>query len=135
MNIKTKTVLLFIVTLISGIIIGALGAIQIQNKIVNRRLEKIRHQKAFIDRMERILRPETAKREEFRRLFRQYHQGLQAISAQFREEMKAKNDSLLHQAKPLLNERQFRKLERIIKRKPPWLRDKMISKPPRQRRE
>jgi len=133
MNIKTKTIILFAATLVSGIIIGLIGAIQVQKYAVNKRIETLRQQKRFVDRMERIIHPEPVQREELRNLLKQYHQDLQELSGQFRERINAKNDSLLQKAKPLLDEKQYRRLERMLRRKPPWMMDKRGPKVPRER--
>jgi len=135
MNIKTKTILLYIATLISGIVIGAIGAIQIQKTIITRRIETLQQQKNFVNRMERILRPEERNREELRRLLSRYHRDLRSISEEFRKEVKVKNDSLLQKVRPLLKDKQYRRLEYLLKRKPLWLRNKRHPRDRRERRE
>ena len=124
MNIKTKTILLFTATLISGIIIGVVGAIQVQKYVTNKRIETLRQQNRFIDRMERVIRPEPPHKKELRRLLKQFHSDVQELSRQFREQIKSRSDSLLQRAKPLLNEKQYRRLERMLRRKPPWMMTK-----------
>lgn len=135
MNIKTKTILLYLATLISGIIIGAIGALQIQKMIITRRIETFQQQRYFVNRMERILRPEEKNKEELRRLLKQYHHDLRSISEEFRREVRVKNDSLLHKVRPLLNNKQYKRLEFMLKRKPLWLRDKRGPKIRRERKE
>lgn len=137
MNTKVKIALMIIVTLVIGIVFGAL---------LNRALLRYRIQRAFADRnpagmisfMEERIRPTPDQRAKIREILEKHRIKSQEIRDRFMEEMQSEFESLESELDPILTPEQKRRLR---ERPPgPWREHRRfpdprrpMRKPPRQK--
>lgn len=111
MNTKVKIALIIIVTLVIGIVLGAM---------LNRALMRHRILRAFADRnprgmisfIERSIRPDPDQREQIREILEKHRIRAQEIRDRFMEEMQAEFESLEAELDPILTPDQKERLKR-----------------------
>ncbi len=111
MNTKVKIALIIIVTLMIGIVLGAM---------LNRAFIRYRIQKAFADRnpegmvsfMERIIQPTPDQREQIREILENHRKKSSDLREKFMMEMQAEFESLEAELDLILTPEQKRRLRR-----------------------
>jgi uncharacterized protein YneF (UPF0154 family) len=111
MNTKVKIVLIIIVTLVIGIMLGAM---------LNRAFLRHRIHRAFADRkpmgmisfMERIIQPTPDQREQIREILEKHRKKSSDLREKFMMEMQADFESLEAELDPILTPEQKRRLRR-----------------------
>lgn len=111
MNIKVKTTLIIIITLMFGIFIGAmLNRALLQHRI--RRAFSVRNPNRFAAIYEKIIKPDTAQSEMIREILNKYAKHTSEIRDNFRQEMQSALESMRAEIEPLLTTAQKKRLER-----------------------
>ena len=118
MNVKLKTSIIIIITLLIGIVIGALGSGMIRKNIYKDRITRFRKPEGFVNRIENIIEPDSIQQVVIRTILLNHHKRIRVVSEQYHVEMKALIDSLKNELKPILTpEQQERLNERLQRRK------------------
>jgi hypothetical protein len=111
MKTGTKTILIILITLIIGMIIGALvTGVFARHRV--RRFRSMREPGHLVARIERIIGPDESQREAVREILREHSEQFLEIHSQFEGEMLALRDSLKKDLDPLLTDEQKARLER-----------------------
>ncbi len=141
MNTKVKIALIIIVTLVIGIVLGAL---------LNRAFLRYRIQKAFFNRkpvgmvsfLEEVIQPTPEQRMLIRDILEEHRKKAEELREKFMMEMKAEFESLDAELDPILTPEQKRRLKRRslrpwrnprrrMDRPDPWRMPPPPEKPPR----
>ena len=115
MNIKVKTAIIIIITLIMGIIIGAM---------LNRALLQRRINRAFswrlpdymVTSIERIIQPDQDQRERLRDILKKHAERMMEIRENSRKDMQESFESLQKKLDSILTPEQKRRLQRRLPR-------------------
>lgn len=119
MNIKLKITFIIIITLVIGIVIGAmLNRTLTQNRV--KRILSRRNPPVFISFYERIIEPDTNQREEIRKILDKHAKHLSEIRANFSEELQSSMESLRAELDPILTPEQKKRLEKGFPGRPPF---------------
>ncbi|MFC2164664.1 hypothetical protein ACFLT2_06690 [Acidobacteriota bacterium] len=111
MNVKVKTALIIIITLIIGIFLGAM---------LNRALLRHRIQKTFSmhkpDRLvffiEEVIQPEAEQRDQIRAIVEKHAGHMEEMRRKFFTEMQSERESFLKEIEPLLTPEQKERLKK-----------------------
>ena len=111
MNVKVKTALIIIITLIIGIFLGAM---------LNRALLRHRIQKTFFMHkpdglvffIEEMIQPEPDQRDQIRTIVEKHADRMEEMRERFFKEMEADRESFLKELDPLLTPEQKKRLRR-----------------------
>jgi hypothetical protein len=114
-NVKAKTSLILIGTLIIGVAIGGLGSGLLRGDRA-RELELMRPQHRFLQFMKRVVRPTAEQSQQFDDILAKYSKQISTIHEQHQEEIFAVYDSLHKELNSLLTEEQRARLEDNLKR-------------------
>ena len=132
MQTKTKSILVLTGVLIIGIIIGALGSSLLRKNIWEDRVSRFRTPEGFTQRIIDRINPDPDKREAVEEILLDQHQKLRLKFEHTRLQMEVHVDSVLQKLEPLLNEEQFERAKRVLRRRPPHLgRERGKFRPPR----
>jgi len=112
MKIETKTYVIIVLTLVIGMIIGALitGAI-VRHRI--RRFMSLGHPDHLTARIERIIEPTEAQRDTVHQILMDHARKFDQIHGRFESQLLALKDSLKKDLDPILTEEQKERLERV----------------------
>ena len=119
MNTKTKSVLVLIGVLLTGIIIGAMGSTLFRHQIWEERISRFRTPDGFINRLIEKIEPEPDQEKAIRDILIKHHEKMKKISEESRAMIKNHADSLILELKPILTKEQLDKLENFLSRKRP----------------
>lgn len=108
MNTQVKTILVIAITLVIGIVLGALihGAVM-ENRIRDMAF-RMRSDEGFMQRMEMIIQPDESQREAMRKILRKHFQRM----SDYQEKFIVMMDSLRTELDSILTEEQRKRLER-----------------------
>jgi len=122
MKIETKTYLIIVLTLLIGMIIGALmtGAV-VRHRV--RRFMSLGRPDHLTARIERIIEPTAAQRDTVHQILMDHAQQFHEIHGRFESQLLALKDSLKKDLDPILTGEQKERLERVPK-PPRHLRDR-----------
>jgi len=141
MNVRFKTTLILLATLLIGVIIGAAGTrAYLRTKWKQRAsMSKVGLRDGFIAFNERILQPEDSQRDTLRQILDKYFEKFNAVSQGHRMEMRALIDSMNSEMDPILTEEQRERLAERMRRhgrkRLPFRDHPPPPHPPRQRDE
>ena len=132
MNTKVKIALIIIVTLVIGIVLGAM---------LNRAFMRFRIQRAFADRnpmgmisfIEKDIRPTPDQREKIREVLEKHRKKSLDLREKFMMEMQAEFESLEAELDPILTPEQKNRLKRRFRG--PWRDPRRFPDPRRPRRK
>ena len=116
MNIKLKTTILLISSLIIGVVIGLLISPLIQRNILEKRFKNFREPDRFIEKIYDIVNADESQKERIKEILAAHHKRM----LDFHVQIKIQMDSLQHDMKSVLTPKQMKKLERIFKARPPF---------------
>jgi hypothetical protein len=132
MQTKTKSIIVLIGVLIIGIVIGATGSSLLRKNILEERISRFKTPEGFTQRIIDRINPAPDKREAVEQILLEQHEKLRRKFEHTRLHMEAHIDSVLQQLQPLLNEEQFERAKRFLKKRPPHMRkDRRKLRPPR----
>lgn len=132
MNIKIKTTLIIVLTLLIGILTGAM----LNRTLTHRRIRNIllqRRPDVFATRWERHLRPNTGQERAIREILDKHARKIADLRLKFLEEMQSQYESLKKEIDPLLTPKQKRRLMRGFPRHSRDPRRLMDRRRPRQK--
>lgn len=130
MTSKTKSSLVLTITLILGIVIGAVGSGMIRNYIFEKRMEKFRSPHGFIDHMEKIIKPEPSQREELREKLKSQRERFIQLGMQFHNEADSLNREFQKELDDILTDEQQQRLSKFLESRKPPSREKRKRLPP-----
>jgi hypothetical protein len=131
MNLKLKSSLIIIMTLIIGMVLGGLIVDTFLKKDrIRDRIAHLRKPEGFVQRFEQIIEPDSAQREIIRDILKAHFDRVEKTSVHFREQMRVLNDSLRMELEPILTEQQKEKLRRRLHRFPPMRPESRNFPPP-----
>jgi len=111
MKIETKTYVIIVLTLVIGMIIGALitGAV-VHHRV--RRFMNLGHPEHLAVRIEELIGPDESQREMVHKILMKHSERFLSVHSQFESEMLALRDSLKKDLDPILTEEQKKRLKR-----------------------
>ena len=112
MNVKIKTAILLIISLIAGILLGLIISPLLQRNFIEKRLDNFRKPDRFIEKMFQIVEPDMQQRKQMEKILVTHHERMLNLHSQIR----AEQDSLFEDLKGVLTSRQVKKLERILRK-------------------
>lgn len=116
MNLKIKSSLIIIVTLIIGFVLGIFFTKSFFPPIdMIERIAELRSPDGFMRRFERIIQPTESQREKIREILKSHFDRFHLRSKKFRDQFSSLNDSLIVELNPVLNENQKLRLEKMFK--------------------
>jgi len=110
MNVRTKTVLVIVATLLIGILIGALGSSFVVHRFIGR-VAEMRHRDVFVERLVETIDPEPEQEEVVRDILTRHSERFSEMSERFRSETTALLDSLKAELDTVLTDEQKARLE------------------------
>ena len=116
MDVKIKSSLVLTITLILGIIIGAVGSGMMRNYFFEKKMENFRSPRGFIRHLERVIQPDSTQRVQLREKLLSQQQHFNHLSMQFRTEMDSLNEEFQNELKDILTEEQQERLSRFLER-------------------
>lgn len=122
---NTKQTLLLIAVLITGFLAGFLIAGRMARHRIHHMIE--RHQpQSMPHRMMEIIEPDENQRDDVERILEKYADTLRQLRRTHRQDLKSVHLSLQKELRPVLSEKQFRRLEHAQKR---------MMRPPREKKK
>jgi len=129
MNVKIKTTLIILTTLILGLFLGAgLHRLYIQQRI--KKIFTLQRPPMMARTLERIIQPTPEQRVEIRRILRRHTQRLLEIRREYQEKLRREMEAIRQEIDPILTPQQKKRLER---RSPRPYRRWLRPTPPRHR--
>ncbi len=125
MNIKVKTALIIISTLIIGIIFGALLSRVYMHHRIRRAFTMISPAR-FIPVLEQTISPTPEQREQIRKIIQKHAKNVAELQRNLRDGMESSFESLRKELDAVLTPEQKERLEKMMRDRRPW--------PPRDRR-
>lgn len=116
MSIRAKTVFIIVITLVIGILIGALVLVPPIAKHHFKRIASMRRPEGFIKGMEHIIRPSESQAESVNEVLDRYSRQFDEINERHHLEMTALMDSLRNDLTPILTDEQNDRLDTIARR-------------------
>ena len=118
MELKYKSSLIIILTLLIGMILGSVITFTFMKRSRPRidRIASLRTQHGFIERFERIVQPDGQQREQLRIILQKHFDRMQDVGAQYRIHFFSLTDSLKKDIEPILTSEQKERLEGHLKR-------------------
>ena len=116
MNLKIKTGLVIILTLLIGIILGVVLERTMTRNRFNKRIAKMRNPAGFVGMIEHIIQPDESQREPVRKILDKYSKQFLETGSQFHDKMISMTDSLQIELEPILTKRQQMQLKFRLKR-------------------
>ena len=121
MNLKVKSSLIIIFTLIIGMLLGGvIVATFLKRDGMRDRIAEFRKPDGFRKRFERLIEPDSSQQKIIREILGKHFMRVEKTSMDFRERMKVLNDSLRMEMEPILTEEQKEKLMRRLQRLHRW---------------
>ena len=120
MNVRIKTSIIIIITLLIGVVAGVLINRTVMQNQFQQRVASLRHPYGMIRMFERIIDPGGSQYEVVREVLEKRSNQLHKIGEESRKEMKAVLDSLKTELDPLLTYRQKERLRMRIERLKNW---------------
>jgi hypothetical protein len=123
MNVKLKSGLILVSTLILGMILGSVITGSILRNRVFDRMDALRTERGFVDRIERIIQPDENQREKVNQILSRHFNRMEKIGAEMHKNFTALNDSLIQDLSEVLRPDQLEhfksRMERMRKFGPP----------------
>ena len=117
MNLKVKSSLIIIVTLIIGIVLGIiLSQLFFRPPRMIDRIAELRSPEGFLERFERIINPSESQKDKIREILNKHFERLHDQSQKFRDQFVELNDSLRIELEPILNDAQKERLDKMVER-------------------
>ncbi|MFQ6038445.1 MAG: hypothetical protein ACE5LV_07495 [Candidatus Aminicenantales bacterium] len=119
MNIKIKTALIILVTLIIGIVIGAM----LHRALLHRRINRafvILNPNRFLIASERVIQPNPAQKKRIQEILEDHAERVEKIRRAFLKDMQASFEAMRQELDQELTPEQKRRLERMLLR-PRWI--------------
>jgi len=118
MNVKVKTALIIIVTLVIGIIMGAM----INRTLVQKRIRRafsIRNPRIFVQSYLRTIKPGSDQHETIMEILSKYEKHVSEIRENFNEEVQSSYELMLRELEPILTPEQMKRIEEPLPGGPP----------------
>lgn len=110
MNIKTKTLLIIVFTLIGGMIIGAL----LNRALLQKRVERvfsIRNPNAFVQSYIETIKPETGQEKQIKEILERNGQHMAEIRTKSREDLESSMLAMMAELESVLTPEQIKRIE------------------------
>jgi hypothetical protein len=135
MNLKVKSSLIIIVTLIIGMALGIILSRSIFRppKMIDR-IAELRSPEGFMERFERIINPSESQKDKIREILNTHFERVHNQSLKFRDQFAELNDSLRIELEPILNDEQKERLDKMTERFREHDRDGFGPRPPHPKR-
>ena len=117
MNLKVKSSLIIIVTLIIGMVLGViLTRFFFRPPNMFDKMSALRSPEGFVERFEKIIDPSDSQKEKIRYILQLHFERIHSQSQQFRNHFIELSDSLRADLDPILNEEQKERLDKMEER-------------------
>jgi Spy/CpxP family protein refolding chaperone len=130
MNIKAKTALIIISTLIIGIIFGALLSRAYLHHRIRRAFSMVNPNRSMTF-FEQTINPTPEQREQIRKIIQKHTKTVSELQKTLREGMESSFESLRKELDSVLTPEQKERLEKMMRNRRPWLRRDRRLWPPR----
>ena len=118
MNVKIKTALIIIVTLVIGIVMGAM----INRALVQKRIRRaftIRNPRVFVQSYLETIKPGSGQHKSIMDILSKYEKKVSEIRENFNEEVQSSYELMLSELEPVLTPQQMKRIEDPLPGKPP----------------
>jgi hypothetical protein len=116
MNVKLKSTIVIVSTLIIGMVLGSvITAAFIKNRAFDR-IAELRHERGFVNRIERLIQPEEEQKEKVREILALHFDKMHVLGEEMRINFKAMNDSLIKDLEPILHPEQIERFKKRMER-------------------
>jgi len=116
MNVRIKTSIIILITLLIGVVTGVLIDRTIMRNQFQQKFAGMRRPQGMILMLERIIKPDESQYQELREILKRYSQKLHQIGEMSRLEMNTVMDSLKTELDPILTDEQKDRLQSRIER-------------------
>jgi Spy/CpxP family protein refolding chaperone len=130
MNMKVKTTLIIIATLIIGIIFGALLSRAYLHHRIRRAFVMVDPNR-FMPFFEQIISPTPEQNEQIRKIIQKHTKQVQELRNNFEAGMASSFESLRKELDSILTSEQKERLEKMMRERRPWMRRDMPPFPRR----
>lgn len=128
MNMKVKTTIVIIITLIFGIVLGAMLNRTLMHRRIRRTFDAVNPGR-FTMIMERVLEPTAEQKKQVREILRDHAKKVDELRKNAMEGMQASIQALRVELDAVLTPEQKKRLERMMKERPPWMRREGMPRP------
>ena len=133
MNMKVKTTIVIIITLIFGIVLGALINRTFTHRRIKRAFDAINPIR-FTVILERIIDPTEEQKKQIREILQSHTKQVEELRREAMEGMETSLQALKKELDSVLTPEQKKRLEEMMKKRPPWMGREGKPWPPREGR-
>ena len=116
MNVKLKSTIVIVSTLLIGMVLGSvITAAFIKNRTFDR-IAELRNERGFVKRIERLIQPDEEQKEQVRGILVRHFDKMHVLGEEMRINFKAMNDSLIKDLGPILHPEQIERFKKRMER-------------------
>jgi hypothetical protein len=112
MNVKSKSIIIIVTTLLLGIIIGIFVGGLIRTRIFQDRISRFRSPEGFFERVEKIIQPTPEQANQLRNILSEHHKIAREMARESHLRMRALEDSLRMQLESILTPEQLKRFSK-----------------------
>jgi hypothetical protein len=112
MNVKSKSIIIIVATLLLGIIIGIFAGGLIRARIFEDRISRFRSPEGFFKRVEEIIQPTPEQANQLRNILSEHHKIAREMARESHLRMRALDDSLRQKLESILTPEQFKRFSK-----------------------
>jgi Spy/CpxP family protein refolding chaperone len=132
MNMKVKTTIVIVITLIFGIVFGALLNRTFMHRRIRRAFDAVNPNR-FTMILERAIDPTEEQENQIREILQSHAKQVEELRKKTMEGMETSLQALKKELDSVLTPEQKERLEEMMKKRPPWMRRGGKPWPPRER--
>ena len=118
MQMRTKSIIALIITLLIGIVLGAVGSGMLRNSVIRNRMSEFRSPQHFQRSIERVIAPTSDQRAQVRIILDRQQQSVMELSQNFHLEMDSLNHRFRKELSAVLRPDQMDRLRKFMERGP-----------------
>ena len=116
MNVKLKSTIVIVSTLLIGMVLGSvITAAFVKNRAFDR-IAEMRNERGFVKRIERLIQPDEDQKEKVREILVKHFDKMHQLGEEMRITFKTMNDSLIKDLEPILHSEQIERFKKRMKR-------------------
>ncbi len=121
MNMKVKTTIVIIITLIFGIVLGAMLNRVLMFQRIRRAFDAVNPSR-FTMILERAIGPTAEQKKQIREILQKHAKDISDLRKNLRDGMQSSIQSLQNELDSVLTPKQKKRLEKMMKERRPWMR-------------
>ena len=116
MNVKLKSTIVIVSTLLIGMVLGSvITAAFVKNRAFDR-IAEMRNERGFVKRIERLIQPDEEQKEKVREILVKHFDKMHQLVEEMRITFKTMNYSLIKDLKPILHPEQIERFKKRMER-------------------